>query len=142
MTKAQEPAALEGCLDQLHRTSAWLRTLPLARFAHDEGAVERQARGLITRVAACVQSLCQAMRDLAHRSEGNGDIARDVLHADCPPADAVPDHLAVHALGDQLAVHADDLARCGRMCLDMPGALPVGEMDAIAALALRLRSRG
>lgn len=140
MTDPHLARALDDCLAQLDRTAVWLRRLPLARFAHDNGAVERQARDLVTQVAVCVQEICRTGRDQAERTGGHANLAGALLRADCPPADAVPDQLSVHALGDQLAVHAGDLARCGRACISAGLETPMADVDAIAAAAIRLRS--
>lgn len=145
MTQPEAAEALEACLAQLHRTAAWLRSLPLARFSRDDGAVESRAREVIARVAECVQAACQSMQDRAQRSasaSGTGTHARAVQDADCPPADAMPDRLAAYALGDQLAAHAGDLARCGSAAMSMGMAVSRSELDAIAAAALGLRSAG
>jgi hypothetical protein len=135
-----DAAALEHCLAQLERTAAWLRSLPLARFGHGDGAVPQQAGALISRVAVCVQDLCRSMREQDQRGGGSTTHTQAEQHADCPPADSVPERLPVHALGDQLAVHAADLARCGRAALTLAVALPVTDLDAITEAALRLRS--
>ena len=129
---AAETDSLAACVRQLERTAAWLRSLPLARFSHDGGAVERQARALIAQVNASVAAACAAATRTLH--------ANARADADCPPAGAVPDVLAVHALGDQLAVHCADLARCGRACQSAGVALDNVELDALADSALRLRS--
>ena len=137
MTAPHTAVALDECVAQLDRTAAWLRSLPLARFAHNHGAVADQARDLIAQVAACVQHLCEALQE-------QGAVSSDDAHAwqaaDCPPPSAVPDRLGVHALGDQLAVHAADLARCGSASASV-GLTPPGDvLGSLSAAALRLRA--
>lgn len=85
----------DDCLAQLQRTADWLRSLPLARLEREDGAIADAARTLIASVNDLVAGICRA-----------------VPSTHCPPAGAVPDYLAPHGLGDQLAVHAQDLARC------------------------------
>lgn len=133
-------AALDDCLAQLDRTAAWLRNLPLARFGHADGAVEQQARDLVNRVHACVLALCRALQPEATGGTVGG--AHETRAVDCPPADALPDPVGVHALGDQLAVHSADLARCASACVAAAVALPLDELDAMSAAALNLRAGG
>lgn len=129
-----EPDPLAACLAQLDRTAAWLRTLPLARFGQAGGAVERQSRMLIEQVHRCASGMCKTLA-----TEGLG---RAAAAADCPPPGATPDTLGVHALGDQLAVHAADLNRCGRAYLSAGLSLDADELSAVATAALRLRAAG
>lgn len=114
----------QQCLRQLERTSAWLRSVPLANFARRDEALRRQARELILQVHTLVLRL----------SGG--------ANSDFPPADAVPDELADFALGDQLAVHTRDLARAlAAAATQVDGGGPGEESIAAltqAALALRV----
>ena len=125
---------LGECLAQLDRTADWLRSSPMARFKQDDAAVEGQARTLIDQVHALVQAVCSGL------AQGASGLA--VASEDCPPPGAVPDVLAVHALGDQLAVHAADLRRCARACAASGEPMPTAELTALAAAALQLRSGG
>lgn len=85
----------DECFAQLQLTADWLRSLPLARFEREDGAIAAAARHLIGSVNDLVAQICRA-----------------VPSSHCPPAGAAPDHLAPHGLGDQLAVHTQDLVRC------------------------------
>lgn len=106
----------------------------------------RQARGLIGQVHSVVLDMCQSLAGQAGQvgqagQAGQGDgSAQAWEEADCPPSDAVPDLLGVHALGEQLAVHAGDLNRCGHTCVSAGVAISVAELNDVAAAALRLRS--
>jgi hypothetical protein len=87
------PDPVADCLTQLDRTSRWLRSIPLTRLTRNSGELRLAVVALINAVHQLVIQLCP------------------IDGVECPPCDSVPDTLADHALGDQLAVHTADLVR-------------------------------
>lgn len=117
-------AAPVAAVTQGRRTADWLRKLPLARLRADGGRLADEARQLIAAFDAATRDLCDA----------GGD------RCEAPPEGARIPVLADHALGDQLAVMADQLGRAvGADASAGPGAAAA---QALATSCIALRSRG
>lgn len=117
-------AGLEEALSQLHRTSEWLRTMPLARLTSVRSGVAEGARRLVFRVAEVTRQLCDAT----------------TACRECAPNRRSPHLVDDAVLGAQLEVLTRQLRRVVVECrpdLAQPGL--VEEVRSVAAEALALR---
>lgn len=117
-------------LNQLRRAADWLRLLPQPRLAADDRRIGRRGARLVLGVDSLIRQVCAKWVEQEHCQE-------------CPPPHATPHRLGDDALGVQLAVFTDQLARVLHSCTED---VYVPAVDAalreLAQEALLLRSVG
>jgi hypothetical protein len=121
---------IDADLNQLRRTADWLRLLPQPRLAADDRRIGRRGASLVLGVDSLTRQVCANSADQERCEE-------------CPPPHATPHRLGDDALGVQLAVFTDQLARVLHRCtedVDVPAV--DAALRELAQEALALRSGG